>query len=175
VFTPVNNVTHIRVRWAIQSPSPANVPVGTNTFPINPVFGIGYVWHCHLVEHEDNEMMRPLTVIPIWRRASPTRSRSAATPGVTRGLVDFNGVDYEARVAHTSVAGQTPPTRPDLWDRINNQDGDWAVQIRYAVGDRVFFSAHVYRALQGTPGDGGERSAEPALLGAGAVRTYGTA
>jgi FtsP/CotA-like multicopper oxidase with cupredoxin domain len=23
-----------------------------------------YVHHCHIVEHEDNEMMRPLTVIP---------------------------------------------------------------------------------------------------------------
>lgn len=23
-----------------------------------------YVWHCHIVEHEDNEMMRPFTVIP---------------------------------------------------------------------------------------------------------------
>jgi FtsP/CotA-like multicopper oxidase with cupredoxin domain len=24
-------------------------------------FGVGglYVWHCHIVEHEDNEMMRP--------------------------------------------------------------------------------------------------------------------
>jgi FtsP/CotA-like multicopper oxidase with cupredoxin domain len=27
-----------------------------------------YVWHCHIVEHEDNEMMRPLTVGPL-----PTR------------------------------------------------------------------------------------------------------
>ncbi len=24
-----------------------------------------YVWHCHIVEHEDNEMMRPLHVGPI--------------------------------------------------------------------------------------------------------------
>ena len=46
------------------------------------------------------------------------------------------------------MAGQTPNTRPDLWDRINNGNGDWAVQIRYAVGDRVFFGGHVYRALQ---------------------------
>ncbi|MGV2341817.1 MAG UNVERIFIED_CONTAM: multicopper oxidase domain-containing protein [Planctomycetaceae bacterium] len=22
-----------------------------------------YVWHCHILDHEDNEMMRPLTVI----------------------------------------------------------------------------------------------------------------
>jgi len=24
-----------------------------------------YVWHCHIVEHEDNEMMRPLRVGPV--------------------------------------------------------------------------------------------------------------
>ena len=24
----------------------------------------GYVWHCHIVDHEDNEMMRPYAVIP---------------------------------------------------------------------------------------------------------------
>jgi spore coat protein A len=23
-----------------------------------------YVWHCHILEHEDNEMMRPYEVIP---------------------------------------------------------------------------------------------------------------
>jgi hypothetical protein len=24
----------------------------------------GYVWHCHILEHEDNEMMRPLKIMP---------------------------------------------------------------------------------------------------------------
>jgi spore coat protein A, manganese oxidase len=24
-----------------------------------------YVWHCHILEHEDNEMMRPLNVLPV--------------------------------------------------------------------------------------------------------------
>ena len=93
-------------------------------------------------------MMRPLTVIPIWQPGVAYPVAFRGNPGVDRGLVDFNGVDYESRVAHTSVAGQPPPTRPDLWDRINNQNGDWAVQIRYAVGDRVFFNGHVYRAVQ---------------------------
>ena len=23
-----------------------------------------YVWHCHMLEHEDNEMMRPFEVLP---------------------------------------------------------------------------------------------------------------
>jgi len=153
IFTPTDHVTRIRIRWAIQSPTPGNL-LGINTFPIDPIYGIGYVWHCHLVEHEDNEMMRNLTVIPIWKAGVFYPVGFRGNPGVARGLVDFNGVDYEARRAHTSVASQPPPTRPDLWERINNQNGDWAVQIIYAVGDRVFFNGHVYRALvahQATP------------------------
>ena len=23
-----------------------------------------YVWHCHMLEHEDNEMMRPYEIVP---------------------------------------------------------------------------------------------------------------
>ena len=93
-------------------------------------------------------MMRPMTVIPTWAPGVAYPVGFRGNPGVARGLVDFNGVDYSARVAHTSVAGQTPDTRPDLWERINNQNGDWAVQIIYNVGDRVFFGGHVYQALQ---------------------------
>ncbi|CAI5537607.1 unnamed protein product [Closterium sp. Naga37s-1] len=31
-------------------------------FPFNPTRGPGYVWHCHILEHEDNDMMRPLII-----------------------------------------------------------------------------------------------------------------
>ena len=34
-----------------------------NPFPFDAAEGPGYVWHCHLLEHEDNEMMRPFIVI----------------------------------------------------------------------------------------------------------------
>ena len=46
-------VTTIRVRFAPQDGS---------TFPFDATSGPGYVWHCHLLEHEDNEMMRPYKV-----------------------------------------------------------------------------------------------------------------
>ena len=55
-------VTRIMVRW-----TPTDIPVGSETlgasqYPFDPtvlVNGVGYVWHCHIVDHEDNEMMRP--------------------------------------------------------------------------------------------------------------------
>jgi FtsP/CotA-like multicopper oxidase with cupredoxin domain len=47
-------VTIIRVRFA---------PIdGTETYPFDATFGPGYVWHCHIIDHEDNEMMRPYVV-----------------------------------------------------------------------------------------------------------------
>jgi len=48
-------VTTIRVRWAQQDGNP---------YTFDPTVGPGYVWHCHILEHEDNEMMRPYQVSP---------------------------------------------------------------------------------------------------------------
>jgi spore coat protein A, manganese oxidase len=51
---------------------PFNVPVSTRPMgPIDPVTGKltviananEYVWHCHILEHEEHDMMRPLVVI----------------------------------------------------------------------------------------------------------------
>ncbi|HEY3496299.1 MAG TPA: multicopper oxidase domain-containing protein, partial [Polyangiaceae bacterium] len=145
VRTPAGQVTRIRMRFAQQTPDIPIAP-GVNDFPFDPTFGIGFIWHCHLLEHEDNEMMRPMTVIPIWKSGTSYPVANRSSPGVGKGLVDYQGVDFEARVAHTST--QPPPNRPDLWARINNENGDWAVQIIYQVGDRVRFGTNIYRALQ---------------------------
>lgn len=37
---------------------------GTNQYPFLATDGPGYVWHCHILDHEDNEMMRPYIPIP---------------------------------------------------------------------------------------------------------------
>jgi spore coat protein A len=69
-------VTRIAIRWA-----PTDIAVGAETPGINQYVGfnptnlvadpndpsgltknVGYVWHCHIVDHEDNEMMRNYTV-----------------------------------------------------------------------------------------------------------------
>lgn len=54
-------VTTFAVRFA-----PTDLPVTTPEqdlrFAFDPGAGPGYVWHCHIIDHEDNEMMRPFTV-----------------------------------------------------------------------------------------------------------------
>jgi len=36
---------------------------GLNLYPFDPTTGPGYVWHCHIVDHEDNDMMRPYKIV----------------------------------------------------------------------------------------------------------------
>jgi FtsP/CotA-like multicopper oxidase with cupredoxin domain len=60
IVAPNGFVTRIRVRWAPQE-APASTAPGRNPFAaFDPIEGPGYVWHCHMLEHEDNDMMRPL-------------------------------------------------------------------------------------------------------------------
>jgi spore coat protein A len=57
-------VTRIIVRWAPQDLTTNAVGAGQNKYSFDPTSGPGYVWHCHIVDHEDNEMMRPYKVQP---------------------------------------------------------------------------------------------------------------
>jgi spore coat protein A, manganese oxidase len=46
---------------------PTCVPAAAAAGPFfQPVTGGPYVWHCHIVDHEDNEMMRPSLVLPTY-------------------------------------------------------------------------------------------------------------
>jgi FtsP/CotA-like multicopper oxidase with cupredoxin domain len=56
-------VTRIAVRWAPTTTAVNNVSAGVNRFPFDPTTGgPGYVWHCHILDHEDNEMMRSILI-----------------------------------------------------------------------------------------------------------------
>jgi spore coat protein A len=48
-------VTTIRLRFSPQD--------GSTSYPFDATAGPGYVWHCHIIDHEDNEMMRPYLVV----------------------------------------------------------------------------------------------------------------
>jgi FtsP/CotA-like multicopper oxidase with cupredoxin domain len=52
-------VTRIVLRWAPTPTAVDAVKPGQNLYSFDPTTGPGYVWHCHILDHEDNEMMRP--------------------------------------------------------------------------------------------------------------------
>ena len=70
------NTVTVVARWAPQDTPAGGVQPGQNLFDFDPTatkgttdkFGFpggpGYVWHCHILEHEDNDMMRPQIVVP---------------------------------------------------------------------------------------------------------------
>jgi len=72
-------VTRIAIRWAptdMPATGPGAPVVGVNSYvgfdptalvpdpndPTGQTLNVGYVWHCHIVDHEDNEMMRNYVV-----------------------------------------------------------------------------------------------------------------
>jgi spore coat protein A len=56
-------VTTVVARWA-PTDLELSTPESDLTFAFDPSVGPGYVWHCHIIDHEDNEMMRPYKVSP---------------------------------------------------------------------------------------------------------------
>lgn len=61
VIAHLGEVLTVRIRYAPTNATGTAAP-GTNLYPFDPTVGPGYVWHCHIIDHEDNEMMRPFQV-----------------------------------------------------------------------------------------------------------------
>jgi len=124
-------VMRLVTRWAPQEIATGGVAPGQNKFPIEPVSpttDAWYLWHCHVLGHEDNDMMRKMPLVNLW---------AAGKAYVTGTVISYRNTNYRVRVNHTSTAAEPPTSRFDLWERVNNNDGTWQPQIIYAVGDRV--------------------------------------
>ncbi len=69
-----STVTRLIVRWAPQETPVSGASAGQNLFSFDPTAqigttdkfgypgGPGYVFHCHITDHEDNDMMRPIEI-----------------------------------------------------------------------------------------------------------------
>ncbi len=81
-IAPPFSITRVRIRFAPQYSLEANLHPGHNPFPFDPTAGPGYVWHCHILDHEDNDMMRPMKMVAVTssaRMSRPIGSRIART------------------------------------------------------------------------------------------------
>jgi spore coat protein A, manganese oxidase len=67
---PPRQVTRVRIRFAPQYSREADLVPGVNPFQFDPTAGPGYVWHCHILDHEDNDMMRPMKITTMAAAAS---------------------------------------------------------------------------------------------------------
>jgi len=55
-------ITRIAVRWAPQDIAANATTAGQDYFSFDPTGGPGYIEHCHILDHEDNEFMRPMLI-----------------------------------------------------------------------------------------------------------------
>ncbi|CAI5966879.1 unnamed protein product [Closterium sp. NIES-64] len=72
-------------------------------FPFDVTVGPGYVYHCHMLDHEDNDMMRPFKVIKssVARNRKTQRSRQLQeNPQVGKGSIGqsvFSSLEDESK------------------------------------------------------------------------------
>jgi FtsP/CotA-like multicopper oxidase with cupredoxin domain len=100
-LAPPFSVTRIRIRLAPQEVKEANLFPGKNTFPFDPTQGPGYVWHCHILDHEDNDMMRPMAIVKDLEPCLNCETLLNNTPG---------SKEAGTPAAHYSTPANTTPT-----------------------------------------------------------------
>jgi len=84
-------VTSVIFRWDMV-PVPFNVPPSTRTMGIgNTVIPQAneFVWHCHILEHEEHDMMRPLVITGVNPQRPNISPTFASFPSATGGNPTF--------------------------------------------------------------------------------------
>jgi len=132
-----NTVTRILARWAPQELPLDAGGAGINSFSIDPTTGPGYLWHCHILAHEDHDMMRDMAIVGLWR---------AGEHYETGRVVQHAGLNYRALRNHDASPDTPPPSDYALWERVNDDDGQWAAQVSYLPGDRVLSEGALFVA-----------------------------
>jgi hypothetical protein len=96
-------VTRVVVRWTPLDTAVGSETLGLSFYPFDPTDGPGYVWHCHIIDHEDNEMMRPYRVLSTLQAKAPTAGplvASTSAPeqsGKTTGATTFIVVKMDGK------------------------------------------------------------------------------
>lgn len=95
-----DQVTTYIVRFA-PTDKPLSEKKSSLKYAFDPSVGPGYVWHCHIVEHEDNDMMRPMDVQP-----NPCRLGVKSSEFMAENLVPKDGFSLEQNTPNP-FTGQT--------------------------------------------------------------------
>jgi spore coat protein A, manganese oxidase len=120
-LAPPFMVTRVRLRFAPQSVPETSLFPGKNTFPFDPTKGPGYVWHCHILDHEDNDMMRPMAItfkdLPcldcaagLLNNAPENTTAGYSTPATAKPAHNHNGA---APAVEQKGAMPTPMPMPE--------------------------------------------------------------
>lgn len=87
---PVNSVGHFQ-----PVPPPIGVPAVAQITNVMTNFGWEYVWHCHLLGHEENDMMRPIAFqAPRALPGAPSLTAFATAINVSLSWTDLTPFNY---------------------------------------------------------------------------------
>jgi spore coat protein A len=132
-------VTTYMVRFA-PTDVPTWVPKFFLRYPFDPSEGPGYVWHCHIVEHEDNDMMRPLNVQPnpsrIYYKDAPVVEENILPDGYSLGQNIPNPFSTETEI--TFRIGEACHVQLKLYDVMG-------VEIKTLIDTDVPAGSHSVR------------------------------
>jgi spore coat protein A, manganese oxidase len=95
-------VTRIVVRWAPTQTPVSEAKPGQNLFSFDPTVGPGYVWHCHILDHEDNDMMRGYTPV-----MADTQSTGASEAELAASAARFQTTAGPGRLWWCRLPGHT--------------------------------------------------------------------
>ena len=93
---------------------PIATPIAQLIYPFDPSLGPGYVWHCHIIDHEDMDMMRGMPVNPNPIRFPQITVQPAATAACINDITTISvtatsatPVTYQWQVSSATVAAWT--------------------------------------------------------------------
>ena len=89
-------------------------------------FGWEYVWHCHLLSHEEMDMMRPV----VFRQQMLLPTASVLSAALNLGNLNLPGVDLT----------WTDPTPPDSFATLGNPSNEIGYRIERALGSAGAFA-----------------------------------
>jgi FtsP/CotA-like multicopper oxidase with cupredoxin domain len=134
-------VTRLLVKFA---PQDAVAVPGTNAFDFDPTTTPGYAWHCHILEHEENDMMRPLMPQMDYAGSSTSISiRSSAASASRHRTFVLSGLLTGGQLGDACHIDVRRPGETE-WQPMSTRT------VASVTSDRGRWSATVHAGLRGT-------------------------
>jgi hypothetical protein len=99
-----------------------------------------YVFHCHMLEHEDNDMMRQFTVVPPARRG-PRVATAAAEPSILW--------PPDLKMVPVNIVGVTDPTGAPVTIHVTSVTQDEPISHQASAGPMIPILPHVMSVHEG--------------------------
>lgn len=127
---------------------PPGVPAVAQLTNVMTNFGWEYVWHCHLLGHEENDMMRPMALV-VTAPTAPTNLTAANVAGQL--AINLNWIDNAINTTTFQVQRATNTTFTGTSVRSFNVSGDLKT---YRDSNSLAYNTRYYYHVRAVNGAG---------------------